>query len=345
MQLSHQCIPIMLDIMDRHNNGEDVTRDLNQLLDHEDYVIQFEFFNNHHANIGFTKEEYINFFKNINTITPDDLSSKALSMRINDIKHIKTNTGYYRMVYNKVKAIDENHLNKAVEWVNNGLPEPIDATNIKQIVAIGLGVTGGFNYKHHCFYDLKVTCSDKSTQGILHTIAHEMYHEGFKANFSGKVDFLQCTPAGYLAYLLSQKGLAVKHGNNFEGILTKRIRHDDEMTVNQVSYDYYIKNFTSIYSGFQNDMVMLQSINSITKEEVEDLFVKHYLYRDVMIDGQMRKFYLRNPITYHLGADIWGVIYDMYGKEKIADIMLNLDQFANVFNNALRTINKNELLI
>jgi hypothetical protein len=64
--------------------------------------------------------------------------SKALSMRITDLRHIFYNTAYYRAVYEKVKMIDENHLNMAGEWVNNGLLEPVTASTVNQIVAIGL---------------------------------------------------------------------------------------------------------------------------------------------------------------------------------------------------------------
>jgi hypothetical protein len=59
----------------------------------------------------------------------------------------------------------------------------------------------------------------------------------------------------------------------------------------------------------------------------------------------MREFYLKNPVAYHLGADIWGMIYDMYGKEKTSEIILTLSRFANMFNAELGKLNKSELMI
>ena len=43
---------------------------------------------------------------------------------------------------------------------------------------------------HENYIILKVICADKSTKVILHTIAHELYHEGFKLILRVKLIFI-----------------------------------------------------------------------------------------------------------------------------------------------------------
>lgn len=57
-------------------------------------------------------------------------------------------------------------------------------------------------------------------------------------------------------------------------------------------------------------MQYLEEKLNINVEGVENIFVEHYLNRDVIL----HKFYLENPTTHYIGADIWGLIYDILVK-------------------------------
>lgn len=336
----------MLDIMERFNKGEDIRIDLRVLLDHEDYKIQFGFFADHWANIGFTKEEYIEFFVNIRNIRPESVTSNALKYRINDLLHIMDNIDYYREIYYRISCINKNALQEAIRKAKLGLVEEISFSDIKLIFAIGLGVTGGFRYKKYAFFDLKNTLGSKSNQGVINTIAHELYHVGYYTLYGGADEVKQDKNKDYmLAYLLGQEGCAVKYANNVEGILTKKIYESQEQTIEQQSYDYYLFNFEKIYTRFKNDIKDIRSSDLVNYEDIEDIFIRNYLNRDVIINGELKKFYLRNPLTYYLGADIWGVIHDVFGRDMVRNLLIDPTEFFVVFNKALSIIGRDDLCI
>lgn len=346
MEISKSTILKTLDIIDRFNNGENVRNDLSEILEHEDYKVQFEFFQNHEANISFTKEEYIDFFMNVRNIDPNCISSKALRYRIDDLIHIMDNVEYFQAVYKKLDNINDIALVEALNKAKFGLPDNVDLGYVKLIFAIGIGVTGGFSYKNFTFYDLKVTVENKTIQGIINTIAHELHHRGYKLLFqnldkSEMEKSKDCT----LVHFLSGEGCAVKYGNNFEGVLTKKIYESQEVTINRKSYQYYISNFNTIYDVFRSDIKKIRSGKIKNIDELEELFMANYYYRDVMIDGKINKFYLHNPIAYYFGADIWGLIHDVYGRKTVFEILTNPRQFFEYYNKALLKINRKDLYI
>jgi hypothetical protein len=75
------------------------------------------------------------------------------------------------------------------------------------------------------------------------------------------------------------------------------------------------------------------------------LFMNHYFYRDVEIDGKLNENYLGQPIAYHFGADVWGIIHDTYGREKVFELLRNPSQFFKYYNEALLKINRKDLCI
>lgn len=346
MEINKSTILKMLDIMDRLNNGENVRKDLSELLDHEDYQIQFEFFQKHEANIGFTKEEYIDFFMNLRGIDENSVTSKALRYRIHDLMYIMDNVEYYRSVYKKLDKIDDLALGEALKKAKYGLPDNIDLSDVKLIFAIGIGVTGGFSYKNYTYYDLKVTVENKTIQGIVNTIAHEFHHRGYKIMFQNlDKNEMEKSKDCTLMYFFSGEGCAVKYGNNFEGVLTKKIYGSQEITKNEKSYQYYISNFNMIYDVFRTDIKKIRSGKIKNLDELEKLFMDNYYYRDVTINGEIHKFYLLNPIAYYFGADIWGLIHDVYGPKIVFELLMSPSIFFDYYNKALIKINRKDLCV
>lgn len=336
----------MLDIMEKFNAGNDVRQELSELLEHEDYQIELERYQNHPYDIGFTKEEYIDYFINIRNIDVNSIASKALKYRVDDLLYILDNVDYYRTVYQKVKGIDEELVLKAIEKARFGLPDNIELNDIRIIFTIGLGMSGGWIYKNNTHYDLKIVVDDKTTGGLLNTIAHECHHMGYNQIFENYHYTELDNPIDSTIILyLSGEGTAIKYCNNFEGELTSKIYSDEVMSVIMTSYNYYLSNFDIIYQKFKSDINALRSGEITNLKEFEEIFTKHYFYRDVEIDGKLVENYLLQPVAYFLGADIWGLIHDTYGREKVFELLENPKHFFKYFNEALFKINREDLLI
>ncbi|WP_105616299.1 DUF5700 domain-containing putative Zn-dependent protease [Vallitalea okinawensis] len=346
IKISKTTILPMLDIMERFNAGVDVRKDLSELLEYEDYQIEIERYQNHIEGIGFTKEEYIDYFLNIRTVEVETIASKALKYRVKDLLSVMDNVDYYRDLYEEIKDFKEADVKDALIRTRFGLPDEIELDDIRIIFSIGLGLSGGWVYKNNSHYDLKLIIDKEKKTGLKNTIAHECHHIGFNKYMKAvNMDALSSSKDTALVLYFSGEGTAIKYCNNFHGIMTRKIYKHDDMDIDDQSYRYYLNNFDKIYDGFRNDIVTLRSCDKKEMNVVRDIFMKNYFYRDVVIDGELRENYLWQPIAYHLGADIWGLVHDVFGREKVFDLLMNPSSFFQYFNMALSEIDRDDLHI
>lgn len=122
--------------------------------------------------------------------------------------------------------------------------------------------------------------------------------------------------------------------------MTHALYADQPLDVHQPSYDYYMANFEEIFKAFQEDLKRLHV--SKNPDELKTLFFTKYFNYDVTIDGVLHENYLSQPLAYHFGADLWGMIHDVFGKEKVFELILNPDQILPAFNEAFVSIGKAE---
>ncbi len=311
-EIHYSTVTSMLDIIDKFNNGKDIREDLSLLLDHDDYKIEIERYNEHEANIGFSKKEYIEFFISLRNIDRKTIKSKALKYRVDDLLLVMDNVDYYRTLLDRIKYIN---YEKAYEQAKYALAVNIDISTIHIIFSIGLGISGGWAYKNYTHYDLITVVDRKTPQGLLNVISHECHHIGHSMIENDK----EISQASKLLYLLGVEGTAVKFCNNFEGLLTKKLNSNEEMSVNTISYNHYISNYSNIISQLKVDLNMLNQ-NLVSAKE---LFNKNYCYRDITVNGVKKENYLGQPINYFLGADLYGHIYDEFGIKEVIKCLEN----------------------
>ncbi len=269
-----------------------------------------------------------------------------MKYRIDDLLYILDHVDHYCKVYKEIEDFDESFVLKALEKTKFGLPDDVLLNNINIIFSIGLGLSGGWINKNYTHYDLKVVVDKKTKQGLLNTIAHECHHMGYNKIFKRYHEKELAKPIDHTLILyLSGEGTAIKYCNNFEGVLTNKIFGKEEMSINRVSYDYYRSNFDDIYHIFKSDIKSLQSGSIKNMKELENIFMDHYFYRDVEIDGKLYENYLIQPVAYHLGADVWGLIHDIYGRKKLFALLKNPRDFLTYYNQALLIINREDLYI
>lgn len=326
----------MLKIIRNHKSGMDVKGALETLLDHDDYQIQFDFFNRHPAGIGFSKRDFMEMFLNIETYESNDEISMALKMRVDDIRHVFNNLEVYESSLGQLKAMTEDDFEMALARTNRGLLTPIDLKGVQVVIAIGIGVSGAFNQGDINFLDYVKSFSQMTKQGFLNTLSHELHHLGYKEQFNRDVSKYRPTDA-FLHYF-SGEGLAVKFGNNFEGVLTKK-NFEGEHTYRDISYGYYMDNKETIHEQFFNDLKGLERVG--THDFADYLFHERYWNRDVYIDGELKKIYLKNPVAYYLGADIWGLLHDQLDRKDFFNLLSEPDGLCECFLQCFDIYNKN----
>lgn len=315
MNYRYSTLEPMVEIMKNHKKGKDIKSTLEELLEHDDYKVQFDFFNNHPAGIAFTKEEFVDMFLNVEEYKPKDNTSLALIHRQKDLKWAFENLDAIEETIKMVNSISDQDFEAILDRVNFALRTPIDASEVQLVVAIGIGVTGAFNQGNINFFDLKKICADGLKQGFLNTLVHELHHLGYKEQF--RIDYENVRPVDAFIHFFSGEGLAVKFGNNFEGVLTKKY-YDLEHTTVKDSYNYYMKHSDRIIKQFIDDLKTLETGNM---DDADRIFHENYWQRDVVVNGVLKPFYLKNPVAYYLGADIWGMIFDQLGKDKMFEYL------------------------
>ena len=106
-----------------------------------------------------------------------------------------------------------------------------------------------------------------------------------------------------------------------------------------------INKMSMIYDSFRSDIKKIRSSKINNSDELEELFMDNYYYRDIIINGKIQKFYLRNPIAYYFGADIWGLIHDVYVEKTVFELLTNPIHFFEYYNKALFKINRKDFCI
>ncbi|MCK8061481.1 MULTISPECIES: hypothetical protein [unclassified Fusibacter] len=124
MRLRNSTVKRMLDIMECSLNGQYMTLELEKLLNHEDYRIQFDFFENHPAGIAFSPNDFIKMFHSIYNYSPSPGTSKALTKRREDFILAFEKNECLKESLHLLEKFNEEDLKLAVELANEGLLLP-----------------------------------------------------------------------------------------------------------------------------------------------------------------------------------------------------------------------------
>jgi len=334
----------MLEICYSHKQGKLKKEDLEEMLNHKDYRIELERYNNAAGPNGkFSKDEYIEYFTNFFSLEESDIKSRMLKARYSKLKYFFNNLKAYEEKLVSLMKITEKDIIQALEYTHRGLPEDIRFEELNLIFSIGLGASGGWFYENYAHFDI-VKFLDE-IDSIPTVIAHECHHIGLNKMFSD-IDINKIKPEEFLYLFLSGEGLAVKYCNNGEGILTKKIYNQEpNIGLDKYTWDYLTDDFSNMFRNFK-----LQ-VEKIRKEEIKDLndlnqYIAEYwmnLHTEEQDKNEVPK--LKHSRNYFFGNELWGLIHDVYGREKVFDTLKNLSQFPIVYNSALEKIGRSDLYI
>lgn len=257
INIRYKTIPKMIDICKKHKASKLDRVELESLLEHEDYKVEFDRYNNIGGpRGGFTKEEYIDFFMNFFKLNFKEIKNERLKLRYEDLKYFFDNLDFYESQLEKIYDLDEKYVLEALEYTFKGLPESVKFESLDFIFSVGLGNSGGWFYNSCSHFDIIQYLKNFDLENIKHIIAHEIHHVGFNM-FVDKLGIEENLPNEEILFLfLAFEGLAVKYCNNGEGILTKGIYENETKNIglDKVTWNYLNSNFNSIFDEFKSQL-------------------------------------------------------------------------------------------
>lgn len=336
----------MLELCKKHKEGRLLKNELELILEHEDYQLELDRYNNEGGpRGGFTKEEFVDFFMNIFTLVPEDIKNVRLKARYAQIKGLLDNLEHFEKQAKMVSTITKEQVYKALQYTYFGLPEDIRFDKLDIIISIAMGPSGGWFYKDCSQYDFIRFFNDSNVEKLLYVVAHESHHIGMGRLYD-MIDMVKITPEEYLYVFLSGEGMAVKYCNNADGILTKKVYNEEAyIGYDEFSIAYLKNDFMETYKNFKKQIEMCRNGDIKTIEDLRPYLEGYWMDLHTHNQDKSEVPKLEFSRNYSFGCDIWGLLHDVYGSWKVFELIKNPKEFSAAYNAALEKIGREDLKI
>lgn len=339
-EVRYSSIKEMLELIKKLRKNEVTYSEIDKLLDHKDYQIEFARYKDR-----ITKNEYIDYFLNFSSLKENKIKNEDLRIHHKFFKDLYDNLDYYfekTKILNKfTKELFEKQINIALK----GLPDDIKLDKLNFIFTVGIGQSFGYVHKNNMHFDYLQLIKNKPINDFCSSIAHEVHHVGMNLLYEN-ID-LESIPLEELFYLyFSGEGLAVKYCNNAKGVLSKSIYDAPQNTgLDSFTWEYLNNDFENTMKHFKETINNIRSNKIENREELENQLSDYWM--NPYIKGQDKKEIpkLRQFRLYSFGNEIWGIIHDCFGKEKVFEIIKDMSKFVQYYNIALEKIGYKEYRI
>jgi len=337
LNIRSSSIKPMLDIIQRIKNKENVCDDLDIVLEHEDYDFEFKRYSK-----SIEKEEFKHYLLNFLTLEEKDIKNQNFRIHHQYYKDVFNNLDYY---YNKLNEFNQMFnievLKKSLQITKNGLPDDFIVPQIDFVFTLGIGMSFGYVFGNASHYDFLKLSKEVSFNEFLSTLSHEVHHVCMNHIFPDNL-----TPLELFIIFFSGEGLAVKYCNNAEGVISKKI-YDKEPNIglDQFSWDYLNNRFETAFTYFKNTIAEIQSGSIDSSDKVKEVVSKYFMNPYTEDQNKDESPKLHQLLLYSLGNDLFGVIHDVFGKQKVFEVVRNPNMFIQTFNQAVTEIGRKDLLI
>ncbi len=323
----------MLGIIKKVKDGTANRSEIEDLLAHDDYQMEFARYKGR-----VSMEEFIEYLMHFPDLNEDDISNKDLKGHHSYYLDLVENYEYY---VNKllILNIDKETIDQAIKKAQYGLPD-LSLGKINFVFTLGIGQSFGYVYQNNIHMDYLQLVKENTNVDLGSTIAHEVHHVGIGNLLNG--EFLAELSLEEMFYLyFAGEGLAVKYCNNAEGVLSKSIYEGPKnIGLDPFTWKYLNNDFEATMVHFKKNIDDIRSHKISTRDELTNEVVNYWM--NSYIEGQSKRDIpkLKHFRLYSFGNDIWGIIHDCFGREKVFETLINPSQFPLAFNAALEMLGK-----
>ncbi len=340
VRISYDSISAMLDLVRKLKQDRITIDDVVGVVCHPDYEMEFNRYGKH-----ITKEAFCDYFLTFPGLQEQDVTNPGLRAHHRYYLDLYEHLDVYERNLSRLEAITEDFFRKQVDIALNGLPDDLPLEEVNFIFTIGIGQSFGYIYETNTHFDFLQLVKDHDITAFQSTIAHEVHHVGFNTVIR-QLDFDSISLEQLFYIYFAGEGLAVKYCNNAEGVLSKAIHP----TTKNVGLDAYTWQFLG--QDFETSMARFHDVVSQIREhkittEEELLKELQQFWMNPYIDGQPKDKppRLKHFRLYSFGNEIWGIIHDCFGKDKVYATLRDIKKFPDVFNQALRQLNADQYAI
>lgn len=328
--ISTTTIKPMLEFIKNLKNKNASFDELEEILNCEDYKMEFSRYEGR-----VKKEEFIEYIFNFPNLKESQIKNVDLKAHHKYYLDLFANFEHYYDQYNElIKKLDREIFKKQIKLALKGLPDNFQLEELNYVFTIGIGQSYGYVHENNMHFDYLRTTKDRSIDELSRIISHETHHVGLNKFIDENID-LDNLPLEHLFYLyFTGEGLAVKYCNNAKGIMSDAI-YDGEVNIglDKFTWDYLNSDFEKIMNHFLQTIKLIR--NGMSKEDFEKELEQYWMnpYLENQSHDEVPK--LLHFRLYSLGNEIWGIIHDVFGKEKVYQTMLHMNHFVEVYNQAL----------
>lgn len=346
INVRYETVSRMLELCRKHKEGRLQRRELEELLNHDDYEVEFKRYNQKELPMcGIKKQEFIDYFMNFFNLSIGDIKNERLKMHHEQYTYLFDNLDFYEKEIEKLNSLDVNIFKEGLQYTFSGLPSEVNFERLDFIFTISIGNSFGWFYENCSHFDIISFFRQIDINILRNYIGHEVHHVGWN-KFTKKIYERDLSLEEHLYLFFSFEGLAVKYCNNGQGVLTNPI-YDGEPNIgmDKFTWKYFENDFNEMYNNFKIQIKAIKEGKIKDINELNDIISTYWLtlYTNEQEKSEIPK--LKHSRNYYFGCNIWGLIHDIYGKDKVYEVINDPKKFPKIFNKALKEIGKEELCI
>jgi len=331
LNLRTDSIAPMLQFLCDLKSGCATASQIADILNHPDYDYEFRRY-------GAEKHPMVNYFMNLNNIPYSEIPvlRESRPTELKDKHHLwiaalDCPSSFDKLLCKVQSLISGDVLSEVSAMVLAGLPNDISVGVIDVVCTMSIGGSFGYVYDGAFHIDLlRLGIADDMLKGLPLLIAHEAHHVAMMKYESTYVnDF---TLEQMFIHSFSCEGLAIKFCNNAEGNFSKSLYSHIPVNagLDTFTMDYLNGKFEEALGVFENTLSGIRA-GKISQDE----FWTHYndYWLNFHADGQQpdETPLLQHSLEYSFGNDLYGAIYDYFGKKTLFDCVRNPEKVLECF--------------
>ncbi|MBT7914651.1 hypothetical protein HN588_12170 [Candidatus Bathyarchaeota archaeon] len=325
-------VPMLAECRKARNQGFFNEEVLRSILEHPDYVFERRRYGERAP-----LDAFIQFLQSLAAGKPDHQGIGDIEVRVQTWQDFWHNMEpQAAAIHQFIEELTPEYLDDCVKIALNGLPENHDYEDVDFILTLGYGGSIGYVFEGSFAYDaISAVHGTQSARGV---IAHESHHlalEQLPFTFDGS------PPLHGLLMVFAGEGLACKYCNNTDGVLTHRLDPNHPVDMSS-DWCVFHEHFSEDFGVFKEQFVQVKAGAYKTPSEVFQALAPSWRYCSSPEWWAEKHERLDYQPSYYMGCQLFGVIHDAFGKEKVYEALFHPEHFASIFNIACAAMKVDE---